>query len=72
MNPRAVVVNIAQVPGSLDEALTALENDHKFLLRGDVFTQDLVDTYIGYKRENEVDPVRLRPHPYEFFLYSDA
>ncbi len=63
--------NIATVPGSLDESLAALEADHEFLLRGDVFTKDLVSTWINYKRENEVDPVRLRPHPYEFFLYYD-
>ena len=63
--------NIATVPGSLDESLAALEADHEFLLRGDVFTEDLVSTWINYKRENEVDPVRLRPHPYEFFLYYD-
>ena len=59
------------VPGSLSEALDALEEDHDFLLKGDVFTQDVIDTWISYKRENEVDPVRLRPHPYEFFLYYD-
>ena len=59
------------MPGSLDAALTALENDHEFLLKGDVFTQDAVDTWISYKRRREVDPVRLRPHPYEFVLYYD-
>ena len=62
---------IKTVPGSLDEALDALEKDHKFLLQGNVFTQDLIDTWISYKRENEIDPLRLRPHPYEFFLYYD-
>jgi glutamine synthetase len=60
------------VPGSLDEALHELERDHKFLLEGGVFTQDVIDTWISYKRENEVDPVRLRPHPWEFHLYFDA
>ena len=62
---------VKQVPGSLEEVLNALEQDHAFLLEGNVFTKDLIDTYIAYKRENEVDPVRLRPHPYEFHLYYD-
>ena len=60
------------VPGSLDEALRALQDDHEFLLRGDVFTPDVLDTWIEFKRENEVDPVRLRPTPYEFHLYYDC
>ncbi len=60
------------MPGSLDEALNALEHDHEFLLRGDVFTKDLIHTWIEYKREREVDAVRLRPVPYEFFLYYDV
>ncbi|NTU63954.1 MAG: type I glutamate--ammonia ligase, partial [Chloroflexi bacterium] len=63
---------IKQVPGSLPEALKALEADHKFLLAGDVFTQDVIDTWIEYKITREVDPIRLRPHPYEFYLYYDA
>ncbi|MCH8939772.1 MAG: type I glutamate--ammonia ligase, partial [Chloroflexi bacterium] len=63
---------IQQVPGSLEEALNALKNDHEFLLRGDVFTKDLIDTWIDYKIENEVEPMRLRPHPYEYALYLDA
>jgi glutamine synthetase len=63
---------VAQVPGSLAEALDALEADHEFLLKGGVFNEDLIRTWIGYKRENEVDPVRLRPHPLEFSLYYDA
>ena len=63
---------VKDLPGSLAEVLNALEADHDFLLKGDVFTPDLIDTYIAYKRENEVDPVALRPHPYEFFLYYDA
>ena len=63
---------IQQVPGSLSEALDALEADHDFLLRGDVFTEDVIETWIAYKRENEVDPVRTRPHPYEFSLYYDV
>jgi glutamine synthetase len=63
---------IKQVPGSLPEVLAALEADHDFLLKGDVFSQDLLDAYISYKREVEVDPVRMRPHPYEFTLYYDV
>ena len=63
---------IATVPGSLDKALDALERDNEFLLRGDVFTEDLIKVWLDYKRTNEVDPVRLRPHPHEFFLYFDA
>lgn len=59
------------VPGSLDEALGELERDHKFLLKGDVFTPDLLEKWLAYKREQEVDPLRLRPHPYEFHLYFD-
>jgi glutamine synthetase len=62
---------IRTMPGSLDEALSNLEKDHKFLLKGGVFTEDLIDAWIGYKRSKEVDPMRLRPHPYEFFLYYD-
>jgi len=63
---------IQQVPGSLEAVLDALEADHEFLLKGDVFTPDLLEAYIAYKRENEVDAVRMRPHPHEFFLYYDA
>ena len=60
------------VPGSLPAALDALESDYEFLLKGDVFTKDVVETWVDYKRENEVDPLRLRPHPYEFSLYYDV
>jgi len=63
---------VPHMPGSLDEALLALERDHEFLLRGDVFTKDIIETWIDYKREREVDAVRLRPVPYEFFLYYDT
>jgi glutamine synthetase len=63
---------IPQVPDSLGGALDALEADHEFLLKGDVFTEGLVHSMIAYKRENEVDVVRLRPHPAEFALYFDA
>jgi glutamine synthetase len=65
-------VKIKSTPGSLAEVLDALEQDHEFLLRGDVFTRDLIETYIAYKREREADAVALRPHPYEFYLYYDA
>jgi glutamine synthetase len=66
------LAKVPQTPGSLAESIDALEADHEFLLKGDVFTQDVVDTWISYKRENEIDPLRLRPHPYEFALYYDA
>lgn len=62
---------IKSVPSSLSESINALENDHKFLLAGNVFTQDIIDTWIEYKRTKEIDPVRLRPHPWEFHLYFD-
>jgi len=60
-----------QVPGSLEESLNALERDHAFLLKGDVFTKDVIEVWLEYKRQ-EIDKVRLRPHPYEFYLYFDA
>jgi len=63
---------IKQVPGSLGEVLAALEADHDFLMRGDVFTTDLLEAYINYKRQVELDPVRIRPTPYEFTLYFDV
>jgi len=63
---------IRTMPGSLDEALNNLEKDHKFLLKGGVFSEDLIEAWIGYKRSKEVDAMRLRPHPYEFFLYYDV
>ena len=62
---------VPSMPGSLEEALTCLEEDHSFLLKGDVFTEELLETFIAYKRKNEADAVRLRPHPYEFALYYD-
>ena len=62
---------VPSLPGSLDEALRALEDDHKFLLKGDVFSEEFIDLWIEYKRKNEIDPVRMRPHPYEFQLYYD-
>ena len=65
------LAGVPSVPGSLDAALESLEEDHEYLLRGDVFTQDVIDTWISYKQENEIDAIRLRPHPYEFYLYFD-
>jgi glutamine synthetase len=65
------VSKIPSMPGSLEEALDALQRDHAFLLKGEVFTEELLRTYIEYKRSKEVDAVRLRPHPYEFALYYD-
>jgi glutamine synthetase len=63
---------IGSVPGSLDDAMDALEADHEFLLKGGVFTEDLIETWIDYKRTEECDSVRLRPHPWEFALYYDV
>ena len=63
---------IKQLPGSLDVVLDKLERDHAFLLKGDVFTKDVIETWIDYKRKNEVDAIRLRPHPWEFALYFDV
>jgi len=67
----AELSKVPSVPGSLEGALNALENDHEFLTKGDVFTQDVIETWLEYKRGREIDPVRLRPHPYEFKLYFD-
>ena len=69
--PPEELAKVPQVPASLDEALDALEADQDFLKVGGVFTDDLIDTWIAYKRETEVDALRLRPHPYEFPLYYD-
>jgi glutamine synthetase len=70
--PAEEAAAIPKTPADLSAALDALEADHEFLLKGDVFTQDVIDTWISYKRKNEVDALRLRPHPYEFALYYDA
>jgi glutamine synthetase len=63
---------VPSVPGSLEGALIALEKDHDFLLKGDVFTEDVIEMWLEYKRSKEVDAIRLRPHPYEFALYFDS
>ncbi|MGO9315875.1 MAG: type I glutamate--ammonia ligase, partial [Syntrophobacteraceae bacterium] len=65
------LAKVPSTPGSLEESLKALEQDHEFLLKGDVFTQDVIDTWIEYKTLNEVDVIRMRPHPMEFKLYFD-
>lgn len=70
--PPEEAASVPKTPASLDAALDALEADHEFLLRGDVFTADVVENWIAYKRKKEVDPMRLRPHPYEFCLYYDV
>jgi glutamine synthetase len=70
--PPEELAKVPKAPGSLDEALAALERDQEFLLRGDVFTEDVIATWIRFKREKEIQPMRLRPHPYEFCLYYDA
>ncbi|MFN7402907.1 MAG: type I glutamate--ammonia ligase, partial [Armatimonadota bacterium] len=69
--PREERANIQQTPGSLQAVLENLQNDHAYLLKGDVFTPDLIEAYISYKMKHEVEAIALRPHPYEFFLYSD-
>lgn len=65
------LADVPSMPGSLEDALNELKKDHAFLLKGDVFTQDVIDTWIQYKMDREVNPVRLRPIPYEFHLYYD-
>lgn len=65
------LADIESVPASLAEALDALEDDYEYLLKGGVFTEDVIETWVEYKRENEVDAINLRPHPYEFHLYYD-
>src|SRR5262249_54389483 len=69
--PPEEAAKIRQVPGSLEESLAALEADSDFLRRGDVFTEDGIGTWIEYKRRREIDTLKLRPHPWEFYLYFD-
>ena len=69
--PAAEAKKIKSMPGSLDQALDALEKDHAFMLEGGVFTSDVIETWLAYKRKKEVDAIRLRPHPWEFALYFD-
>ncbi len=70
--PPEEAAEIPKVPGQLADAIIALEGDHDYLLEGDVFTPDFIQSYIDYKRAAELDPIRLRPHPYEFVLYYDC
>jgi glutamine synthetase len=70
--PPEEFAGVKQVPGSLPEVLDALEADNEYLLAGDVFTSDLIESWVDYKRSNEVDPIRLRPTPHEFALYYDV
>jgi glutamine synthetase len=70
--PPEELAKVPSAPGSLEEALDALEADYQFPLKGHVFTQDVVETHLNYKRSREIDEIRLRPHPYEFFLYYDV
>jgi len=69
--PPAEAKAVKSTPRSLAQALDALETDHAFLLRGGVFTADVIETWLDYKRQKEVDAIALRPHPYEFHLYYD-
>ena len=69
--PPEELAMVPQVPGSLEEALAALESDQDYLLAGGVFTPDLIETWLHFKRVKEIDEVRLRPHPWEFYLYYD-
>jgi glutamine synthetase len=66
------LANTKQAPGSLAEAIEALKKDHKFLTEGDVFTEDLIETWIEWKQEKEIAEMALRPHPHEFHLYYDS
>lgn len=70
--PSEELAEYTKVPASLEESLSALRDDHSFLLRGDVFTEDVIDTWIWYKTEHEVEAIRQRPHPWEFAMYYDA
>jgi glutamine synthetase len=69
--PPEELAKVPHTPGSLRESLNALEADHEYLLKGDVFTSDVIDTWISYKMTNEVEALDLRPHPWEFALYYD-
>ncbi|KKM15469.1 hypothetical protein LCGC14_1695790, partial [marine sediment metagenome] len=69
--PPEELKNIPQMPGTLEEALDSLEADHAYLLKGSVFTEDALEGWMSYKRVNEVDALKLRPHPYEFYMYYD-
>jgi glutamine synthetase len=70
--PPEELANVPSTPGSLSEALKSLANDHEYLMKGDVFTEDVIETWIKYKIEKEIKPMALQPHPYEFALYYDV
>jgi glutamine synthetase len=70
--PPEELAEVPHTPGSLADVLSALKKDHEYLLKGDVFTQDVIDTWISYKTDKEVNPMALRPHPWEYHLYFDA
>ena len=70
VNPEELA-KVPKAPGSLDEALNNLRRDQEFLLKGDVFTPDVIETWVAFKQEREIDQVQLRPHPWEFYLYYD-
>ena len=70
--PPDEAANIPQAPTSLAAVIDRLEADHDYLTEGGVFTSDLIETYIAYKREHEIMPIQIRPHPYEFALYYDV
>jgi glutamine synthetase len=69
--PPEELAKVPHTPGSLADALDALDRDHEYLLKGDVITQDVIETWISYKYKNEVQALNLRPHPWEFALYYD-
>jgi glutamine synthetase len=69
--PPEDLARVQKTAGSLEEVLDALERDHDYLLKGDVFTKDVIDVWLSYKRTRELDAIRLRPHPWEFALYFD-
>ena len=71
-NIRDSYKDVPNMPASLEDALDNLKRDHEYLLKGDVFTEDLIETWIDYKMSREVSAVRLRPHPHEFAMYFDA
>ena len=70
--PAKDLAHLTQAPQTLQEALDALEKDHAFLLKGDVFNRDIIETWIQYKTDKEVNPIRMRPSPLEFALYFDT
>ena len=69
--PPEELANVPVMPGSLEEAISELDKDYEFLLKGDVFTEDVIKTWVNWKMENEVGALRQRPHPWEFAMYYD-